>query len=81
VIKSEAVGHVVKHSRHAIYSVDFQPTAHGSGRLATAGGDCTVKLWNMDAIISAAEEEEDSPGGHEDDEGSDALLATLSLHS
>ena len=70
VVKAEAVGHVVKHSRHAIYSVDFQPTAYGSSRLATAGGDCTVKLWDLAAIM------EDSKGGE-----SDALLATLSTHS
>ena len=71
IIKLDSVGHVEKASRHAIYSMDFQPFG---GRLATAGGDCTVKLWNTAVILSPvvqdAANEPESP-----------LLATLSTHS
>ena len=65
----DSVGHfdAKKTSRHAIYSIDFQPFG---GRLATAGGDCTVKLWNTDHILSDRSQSM-----------SDALLATLSTHS
>jgi WD40 repeat protein len=71
IIKADTVGHFdpKKNSRHAIYSIDFQPFG---GRLATAGGDCTVKLWNTDSIVSQQSEES---------EPSDLLLATLSTHS
>ncbi|ODV89857.1 hypothetical protein CANCADRAFT_26767 [Tortispora caseinolytica NRRL Y-17796] len=30
-----------------IYSVHFQPGAHGGGRFATAGGDNNVRLWSL----------------------------------
>ena len=70
LIKVDSVGHFdpKKSSRHAIYSIDFQPFG---GRLATAGGDCTVKLWNTEAIMSQQSKESVS----------DSLLATLSSHS
>ena len=70
LIKVDSVGHFdgKKSSRHAIYSIDFQPFG---GRLATAGGDCTVKLWNTECIVSQQSKESVS----------DSLLATLSTHS
>lgn len=70
LIKVDSVGHFdpKKSLRHAIYSIDFQPFG---GRLATAGGDCTVKLWNTESIVSQQSKELVS----------DSLLATLSTHS
>jgi protein HIRA/HIR1 len=65
----DAVGHfdAKKTTRHSIYSIDFQPNG---GRLATAGGDCTVKLWNTEYLLS-----------DQSQSMSDSLLATLSTHS
>lgn len=65
----DSVGHfdAKKTTRHAIYSIDFQPSG---GRLATAGGDCTVKLWNTEYLLS-----------DQSQSMSDSLLATLSTHS
>lgn len=31
-----------------IYSAHFEP--HGKGRLATAGGDSHVRIWNIEAV-------------------------------
>ena len=47
----DSVGHfdAKKTTRHSIYSIDFQPFG---GRLATAGGDSTVKLWNTEYLPS-----------------------------
>jgi WD40 repeat protein len=69
IVKVDSVGHFdsKKNTRHAIYSIDFQPFG---GRLATAGGDCTVKLWNTENILSQSYESVN-----------DSLLATLSTHS
>jgi protein HIRA/HIR1 len=65
----DSVGHfdAKKTTRHSIYSIDFQPNG---GRLATAGGDCTVKLWNTEYLLS-----------DQSQSMSDSLLATLSTHS
>ncbi len=50
IIKATNVGHVdAKGTRHAVYSCDIQVK---SKRLATGGGDCTVKIWQTDEIIA-----------------------------
>ena len=65
----DSVGHfdAKKTTRHSIYSIDFQPFG---GRLATAGGDSTVKLWNTEYLLS-----------DQSQSMSDSLLATLASHS
>lgn len=96
LIKVDAVGHFdtqkKNSSRHAIYSIDFQPNG---GRLATAGGDCTVKLWNTEAIfqqsqgLQAKEEESqllmennnENQNKIKDNNNDNTLLATLSTHT
>lgn len=55
ICKVEAIGHFdSKHSRHSIYSVDIQPTKSAGVtqplRLATAGGDGSVKIWDVSKI-------------------------------
>jgi WD40 repeat protein len=69
LLKPEFIGHFdpKKKTRHAIYSIDFQPNG---GRLATGGGDCSVKLWNTEFLISCDDANLDQ-----------ALLATLSTHT
>ena len=90
LIKAESIGHFdAKKTRHAIYSIDFQPNGN---RLATGGHDCTVKLWNTDALLQTG----DAGGTGETVEGGlgaeennaerakaeeDCLLATLSNHT
>jgi len=68
IIKPEVVGHFVtrtkaslasstsagtnpplKNARNAIYSIDIQPSG---GRFATAGGDASVKIWSLPALLS-----------------------------
>ncbi|KAJ1435042.1 WD40-repeat-containing domain protein, partial [Ochromonadaceae sp. CCMP2298] len=49
IIRPEVVGHFdAKGDRYAIYSCDIQPHAN---RLATAGSDCRVMLWNVDCLL------------------------------
>lgn len=75
LIKTDSVAHMDSKSiRHAIYSMDFQPFGK---RLATAGGDCTVKLWDVTVLLRTNASTENADDG--DDGG--CLLATLSNHS
>eukprot|EP00981_Chlorochromonas_danica_P004311 scaffold865_cov160-Ochromonas_danica.AAC.30 len=72
IIHPSIVGHFdSKGGRCAIYSVDLQPRGW---RLATAGGDCAVKLWDMRKLVAAGEVE--GVGGTEES----ALLATCTTH-
>jgi WD40 repeat protein len=60
---------VVKHN-YAVYSLDFQPN---SFRLATAGGDCAIKIWNAELLLR----KEKVTDAMQDE----SLLATLTNHT
>ena len=84
IIKPEIVGHIdvqqkgpihtpsssapseKKSIRHSIYSIDIQP---GGSRFATAGGDCSVRLWSLPALLST-----------EPDQAEGALLCSIANH-
>eukprot|EP01031_Cornospumella_fuschlensis_P040757 gene40757-49704_t len=68
LIHPSVIGHFdAKGGRQAIYSLDLQPN---SKRLATGGGDCHVRLWDMDLILA------DPPP----ENLQDCLLASLTTH-
>lgn len=70
IVKPIFLGHFdSKSHRHAIYSCDIQP---GGNRLATAGGDFTVKLWDLALLLGVPPEESVD---------SRALLTTLENHT
>ncbi len=75
IIKPDIVSHFDKKDcRHSIYSLDIQPTSQGSqiyGKLATAGGDFSVKIWDLNVIFSSADE----------DKLKDSILCTLEVHT
>jgi protein HIRA/HIR1 len=68
IIRPDIVSHCDpgKKSRLAIYSIDFQ---YGGWRVATGGGDTTVKVWDAYSMVSST------------DASDEFLLATLSNHS
>ena len=80
VIRIDSVGHFDpnKSLRHAIYSLDFQPSGN---RLATAGADCTVRIWDLSIILLQSLTNESTVTEGKDETGSNSLLATLSTHA
>lgn len=70
LIKPEFVSHTDSkgNNRNAIYSVDTQVSGD---RIATAGGDATVKIWHLQNILSSASAEAVQ----------NCLLATLCNHT
>ncbi len=57
-----------KQKKTPVYSLSVHPTLP---KLATGGQDCKIKVWNLQAIRSAAVEQSQDP----------KLLSTLSLHN
>jgi len=60
---------VIRHSdgkghRNALYTLDFQ---HNGNRLATGGGDATVKIWSSECLLSSQN-------------CTESLLASMSIH-
>ena len=67
----------VDHRAHSIYSMDFQPHSY---RLATAGGDCKVKIWNTELFLAKKEIRDDDEKVKADMK-ENSLLATLCNHT
>lgn len=62
----------------SIFSVDVEPYGH---RLASAGQDCTVKIWSLTALSTLAVPVSSSPPPSSETPPPNALLATISSHS
>lgn len=62
----------------SIFSVDVEPYGH---RLASAGQDCTVKIWSLTALATLAVPVSSSPPPSSETPPPNALLATISSHS
>eukprot|EP01040_Poterioochromonas_malhamensis_P016066 gene16066-18138_t len=79
ILQSDLIGHFTnKGKRHCIYSSDFQPNGT---RLATAGADCSIKIWDISVILSIPSVAVTTASQVGETLQSSLLLATLTTHT
>lgn len=71
--KDEEAGANVEKRMLPVYSLDFQPNSY---RLATAGGDSCVKIWDTNLLLNKSQAKISDESLQ-----SDSLLATLTTHT
>lgn len=70
--------HGRKRTKSSVFSVDVEPFGH---RLASAGQDCTVKIWSLSVLSSLAVPLSVPTPPVSETPPANALLATISSHS